>query len=34
MKEQGHVIHGNTTFPMVLGEHLDMDICIERRLCQ
>ena len=23
MKEQGHAIHGNTTFPMVLREHLD-----------
>ena len=31
MKEQGHAIHGNTTFPMVLREHLDSDIYIERR---
>ena len=26
MKEQDHAIHGNTTFPMVLREHLDSDI--------
>ena len=32
MKEQGHAIHGNTTFPMVLREHLDSDICIERKI--
>ena len=32
MKEQGHVIHGNTTFPMVLREHLDSDICMERTI--
>ena len=31
MKEQGHAIHGNTTFPMVLREHLDSDIYIERK---
>ena len=32
MKEQGHAIHGNTTFPMVLREHLDSDIYIERKI--
>ena len=32
IKEQGHAIHGNTTFPMVLQEHLDSDIYIERKI--
>ena len=32
MKEQGHDIHGNTTLPMVLREHLDSDIYIERKI--
>ena len=32
MKEQGHAIHGNTTFPMVLREYLDSDIYIERKI--
>ena len=32
MKEQGHAIHENTTFPMVLRKHLDSDICIERKI--
>ena len=32
MKEQGHAIHGNTTFPMVLREHLHSDIYIERNI--
>ena len=32
MKEKGHAIHGNTTFPMVLREQLDSDICIERKI--
>ena len=32
MKEQGHVIQGNTTFPMVLQEHLDSDIYMERKI--
>ena len=32
MKEQGHAIHGNTTFPIVLREHLNSDICIERKI--
>ena len=32
MKEQGHTIHGNTTFSMVLREHLDSDIYIERKI--
>ena len=32
MKEQGHTIHGNTTFPMVPREHLDSDICIEMKI--
>ena len=32
MKEQGHAIHGSTTFPMVLREHLDSYIYIERRI--
>ena len=32
MKEQGHAIHGNTTFPMILWEHLDSDICIEKKI--
>ena len=32
MKEQGHAIQGNTTFPMVLQEHLDSDIYIERKI--
>ena len=28
--EKGHAIHGIKTFPMVLREHLDSDIYIER----
>ena len=32
MKEQGHAIHGNTTFPMVFRERLDSDIYIERNI--
>ena len=32
MKEQGHAIHGNTTFHMVLREHLDSNIYIERKI--
>ena len=32
MKEQGHAIHGNTTFPIVLQEHLDSNICIEKKI--
>ena len=33
MKEQGHDIHGNTTFPMVLREHLDSDYMHRKEYC-
>ena len=32
MKERGHDMQRNTTFPMVLREHLDSNICIERKI--
>ena len=32
MKGQGHAIHGDTTFPMVLREHFDNDIYIDRKI--
>ena len=32
MQEKAHVIHGITTFPMVLREHLDSDIRIESKI--
>ena len=32
MQEKGHAINGIATFPMVFREHLDSDICIERKI--
>ena len=32
MQKKGHAVHGTTTFPMVLTEHLDSDIRIERKI--
>ena len=33
MREQGHAILENTTFPMVLREHLDSDIMHREEYC-
>ena len=32
MQEKGNAIHGITTFRMVMREHLDSHICIERKI--